>query len=63
MIVQYIPHADVPAYEAMGWTRSTALDGTNHGLYSALMVAPEGIAGAQIDPLVSEEADGGVTEP
>ena len=63
MIVQYIPHADVPAYEAMGWTRSPALVGTNHGHYSALMVAPEGIAGAQIDPLVSEEAMPGVTEP
>lgn len=42
MTVQFIAHCDVPAYEAMGWTRSPALEGTNHGKYSVLMIAPKG---------------------
>lgn len=42
MVVQYVLHRDVPAYEAMGWTRSPALEGTNHGFYSVLMIAPMG---------------------
>ena len=42
MIVQFVPHSDVPAYEAMGWTRSPALEGTSHGKYSVLMIAPKG---------------------
>ena len=42
MIVQYIPHADVPAYEAQGWKKTEALTGTHHGHHAVLMTKEEG---------------------
>jgi hypothetical protein len=34
---KYVPHEDVPAYEAIGWTSSTALKDTHHGDHATLM--------------------------
>lgn len=33
----YVRHADVPAYQALGWTRLNDLDGTHHGYHACLM--------------------------
>ena len=41
MIVQYVSHADVPAYEAMGWKKTPALEGTHHGIHAVLMTKDE----------------------
>jgi len=37
MIFKYVVHDLVQVYEALGWARQEALDGTHHGVYSALM--------------------------
>jgi hypothetical protein len=34
---KYVRHHEVQRYEALGWVRLRALDGTHHGFYSALM--------------------------
>jgi hypothetical protein len=36
----YVPHHDVPRWEAIGWVRLGCLDGTNHGKHSAMMEWP-----------------------
>lgn len=33
---QYVPHGFLHAFEALGWERLPALEGTHHGQYSAL---------------------------
>ena len=35
---RYVPHAQVAAYEAKGWTKTGSLDGTSHGQWSVLMM-------------------------
>ena len=37
---KYIPHRDVEAYEACGWTMVSKLADCAHGKYSVLMQAP-----------------------
>lgn len=37
MIFRYVIHSRVHEYEALGWTRLEDLDGTHHGVWSALM--------------------------
>lgn len=34
---RYVPHAEVEAYEARGWTASTALLDTHHGEHATLV--------------------------
>jgi hypothetical protein len=34
---KYVRHHEIERYEAQGWVRLRALDGTHHGFYSALM--------------------------
>jgi hypothetical protein len=34
---RYVPHEDVAAYEAKGWTASTALLDTHHGEHATLV--------------------------
>jgi hypothetical protein len=39
-VFRYVPHVDVPKFQAKGWQATPALDGTHHGEYSVLMRAP-----------------------
>jgi hypothetical protein len=34
---RYIPHSQIEAWKAKGWTVADDLSGTNHGFYSVLM--------------------------
>jgi len=37
----YVPHAEIPAYLADGWTQTKALEGTHHGRHAVLMIKDE----------------------
>lgn len=40
MIIRYVPHSCVAAYEAAGWIKHESLTGTHHGEYSVMMEWP-----------------------
>lgn len=39
-LLQFVPHDQVEAFKADGWTVSDDMRGTHHGNYSVIMVKP-----------------------
>lgn len=37
IIIRYVPHSRVAAYEAAGWIKHDGFTGTHHGEYSVMM--------------------------
>ena len=40
-LYQFIPHHQIPAYQALGWTVTDDFRDCHHGAHSVLMKAPE----------------------